>query len=379
MTDIVPAEAFPPGEFLRDELDERGWTQEEFATIIGRSPRMVSEIMGGKRGIAPNTAMLFSAALGTSAQFWMNLETSYRLYELSRSDPPPMRVAQEARLREAFPVRVLVKRGWIKESENIEVLESRVLRFYGVQRLDEEPSLRYAARQTDSTFRLTPSQEAWLYRVKQIAEGMAVKPYSKSALRDSLDKLATLRSAPEETRHAPRILTECGIRYVIVEPMPSSKIDGVCFWLDGNQPVIGMSMRIDRIDNFWFVLRHEIEHVLREDGKDAVIVDSSLRDVGMTPDDRPEEVAANEAAANFCVPTGELDDFLARVGTAVSEQRIVLFAERIGVHPGLVVGQFQWRFQRFNFLRKYLAKIRDTVVASATTDGFGRQLLETIE
>ena len=47
------------------------------------------------------------------------------------------------------------------------------------------------------------------------------------------------------------------------EALPSSKIDGVCLWLDQHSPVIGMSLRFDRIDNFWFVLGHEIEHALK--------------------------------------------------------------------------------------------------------------------
>ena len=63
----------------------------------------------------------------------------------------------------------------------------------------------------------------------------------------------------------PRIVSECGIRLAIVECLPNAKIDGVCFWLNKYSPVIGLSMRFDQIDNFWFVLRHEIEHVLRRD------------------------------------------------------------------------------------------------------------------
>ena len=71
---------------------------------------------------------------------------------------------------------------------------------------------------------------------------------------------------PEEVRHVPRFLSECGIRYVIVETLPKANIDGVCFWLD-DFPVVGMSVRQDRIDNFWFVLRHELEHALNRDGR----------------------------------------------------------------------------------------------------------------
>ncbi|MFX8692489.1 hypothetical protein ABTM44_18400, partial [Acinetobacter baumannii] len=78
--------------------------------------------------------------------------------------------------------------------------------------------------------------------------------------------MAEMREAPEETRNVPRLLQEAGVRFVIVEGLPGSKIDGVCFWLDDKSPVIGMSLRFDRIDNFWFVLRHECAHVLHGHG-----------------------------------------------------------------------------------------------------------------
>ena len=378
MADFVPAEAFPPGEFLKDELEERGWTQDEFARLIGRPPRLVSEIIGGKRGITPEVAIRFSAALGTSAQFWMNLETAYRLYELSRSDPAPERIAREAALRETFPVREMVKRGWVKESADAAVLEARVFRFYGgIKSVSEARQFPYAARRTGRGTSLSPVQEAWLYRVKQIAEGTAAGPYVERALRELPDRLSALRSAPEEARQVPRLLAKCGVRFVVVEPMPASKIDGACFWLSEHKPVIGMSLRVDRIDNFWFVLRHEIEHLLRRDG--GVIIDSELYDVARAPEPSPEEVAANSAASEFAVPAAELDLFLARVGPAMSEERVVQFAERLGVHPGLVVGQLQWRLQRFNFLRKYLVRVRDIVIPEAMTDGYGSQLLEAVK
>ena len=102
MTDRVPAKVFPPGEFLRDELEARNWTQTEFAEIIRRPPRLVNEVIAGKRGISPDTARKFSAALGTSAQFWLNLETAY---QLSKTGPVSEHISREARLRGKFPVR----------------------------------------------------------------------------------------------------------------------------------------------------------------------------------------------------------------------------------------------------------------------------------
>ncbi len=77
----IPVEVFPSGEYLRDELDERGWTVTEFAEIIGRPIQTVSEILNSKKEITTKTAISFSEALGTTPELWLNLQTAYRLYE----------------------------------------------------------------------------------------------------------------------------------------------------------------------------------------------------------------------------------------------------------------------------------------------------------
>ena len=78
-TTCTPAEVFPPGEYLRDELDERGWTVKEFAGMIGRSLQVVSEILNGK-AITAETARSFADALGTTPELWLNLQSAYRLH-----------------------------------------------------------------------------------------------------------------------------------------------------------------------------------------------------------------------------------------------------------------------------------------------------------
>lgn len=93
---MVPAEVFPPGEFLAEELEARGWSQAEFAEILGRPAAAVSEIINGKRAVTPSTAKELASALGTSAILWMNLESAYRLHT---TEEPPKRIAIEARLR----------------------------------------------------------------------------------------------------------------------------------------------------------------------------------------------------------------------------------------------------------------------------------------
>lgn len=72
----TPAEVFPLGEYLRDELEYRGWTVTEFAEIVGQPVQAVSAILNAKKPITPDTALSFSEALGTSAELWLNLQTA---------------------------------------------------------------------------------------------------------------------------------------------------------------------------------------------------------------------------------------------------------------------------------------------------------------
>jgi HTH-type transcriptional regulator/antitoxin HigA len=370
MSEWRPAEVFPPGEFLRDELEARAWTQLEFAEIIGRPPRVVNEIIAGKRGISPDTANELAAALGTSPQFWMNLETAYQLWKAA---PAPERIAREARLRERFPVREMVRRGWIEASENFDILEAQVLRFFHIPSIDAPVRLAHAAKRTN-VGETPPVQLAWVCRVKQLASALHVATYSEKTLYKAVEDLRRLISAPEEIRHVPKILAECGVRFVVVEPMPSSNIDGVCSWLEnGTSPVIGMSLRRDRIDNFWFVLRHELEHVLRGDGKVMDIIDSNLGETNAPTDaDQEAEHIANNAAAEFLIPRTKLDNFIDRVRPLYSEQKIINFAKVNGIHPGIVVGQLQNREEiPYANLRRHLVKVRHILATSALTDGWG--------
>ncbi|MGA9531457.1 MAG: HigA family addiction module antitoxin [Anaerolineales bacterium] len=371
MTERRPAEVFHPGEHLSDELEARGWTQVEFAEILGRSSRLVNEIINGKRGISPETARALSAALGTSAKFWMNLDTAYQLWKSSEDVSP---IELRAKMRDKYPVRDMTLRGWLRPSEDSRVVESQLLRFFEVDSLDEHPKLAFAARRSNTEDDgLTPIQLAWVYRVKQLAEVMQVPKYSKRQLKASIGALKERRAVPELVRNVPTLLEDCGVRLVIVEPFPSSKIDGVCLWLE-DSPVIGLSLRFDRIDNFWFVLRHEIEHVLNDDGKKTPIVDSGmfegLNDIDLSDAERD----ANSAAAEFCVSQDELDDFIARKDPYFSRKEVLSFAKRLGVDPGLVVGQLQWKTKRFDLFRAQLVPIRDQITSVAMTDGYGNAI-----
>jgi HTH-type transcriptional regulator / antitoxin HigA len=86
----------------------------------------------------------------------------------------------------------------------------------------------------------------------------------------------------------------------------------------------------------------------------------------------PEERRANDMASEFCIPQNEIKSFIVRVRPLYSEQRILLFARRIGVHPGLVVGQLQFRKEiPFTHFHKFRVKVREIVTQTTITDGWG--------
>lgn len=368
-----PAEVFHPGEYLLDELDARGWTQTEFAEIIGRPLRLVNEIINGKKGITPSTARELGAALGTSAELWMNLDTAYHLWKTTEDISP---IEHRAKMRTKYPVRDMVLRNWLEPSEDPEVVEGQLLRYFEVDSLDETPKYAYAVatRRTNSEMEeLNPSQIAWLYRVKHIAATMQVPRYSERKLRAALEKLKKFREFPEEIRFIPEVLEQCGVRFVIVEPFSSSKIDGACLWLD-DSPIIGMTLRYDRIDNFWFVLRHEIEHVLKGNGKELAILDSDVLEEQEYEELSLQEQAANAAAAEFCVPQKEMNNFIARKDPLYSRRDVLNFSKRLNIHPGLVVGQIHWKKKRFELFRPMLISIRNLITPVSMTDGYGYSL-----
>ena len=144
-----PAEVFPPGEFVREELEARGWSQTDLAAIMGCAPRTVNEIIKGRRGLSPETAVALGAAFGTSADFWLNLETAYKLHTTPRDEA----VVRRAKLFTEAPIKDLQRRGWIEQTSSIDVLEHQVSRF-----LQEHP---HAARKSASYDSIAPALALW--------------------------------------------------------------------------------------------------------------------------------------------------------------------------------------------------------------------------
>ncbi len=75
---LRPARLVSPGAILRKELASRGWTQRELARRLKKPVQAINEIVNGGKQVTPQTAIALSRVMGTSLEFWWNLETNYR-------------------------------------------------------------------------------------------------------------------------------------------------------------------------------------------------------------------------------------------------------------------------------------------------------------
>jgi HTH-type transcriptional regulator/antitoxin HigA len=363
-----------PGQLIEALLKERGWTRAVLGIVLGVDETSAGRLVADKRAVDAELAITLEDIFGVRAERFLELQRSYDLAKARIAARPDPERATRAQLFGGLPVAEMIKRGWILADDVRDPkVQSELMRFFGVNRVEDIEILPHAAKKTTVNTEVSPAQLAWLYRVRQIASEMLVARYSDDALKQAIGKFSTLLSAPEEARKVPRILTEAGVRLVIVETLASAKIDGACFWLADRSPVIGMTMRFDRIDNFWFVLRHECEHVLRGHGRAAIMLDADLDGKGAgTGEDIPEqERVANEAAANFCVPKIKLDSFIARKAPLFYEHDIRGFANTLRIHPGLVAGQLRHKTGLYNRFGNHLAKVRSIVMPNAIVDGWG--------
>lgn len=369
-----PTDLQTPGQLVQRLLDERGWTQDVLATVMGVSASHVSRMVTDRVAIDAERAISLSDVFRVPAEDFLDLQKRYELAQARmRVRPNPDR-ALRAQLYADFPVKEMIDRRWIAADSvrDTDQVARELARFFGVEEPSEIAVLPHAAKKTNSGEDVTRAQLAWLFRVQMIAREQIVGRYSPAAVRGAIEQLAALLAKPRDVSKVPAILKQAGVRFVVVEALTSSKIDGVCFWLNDLAPVVGMSVRYDRVDNFWFVLRHELEHVLRGHGRRGGRIDVDLQgeQSGTEPNVPEEERVANAAASNFCVPSEQMNRFFELKNPYFYERDLLGFAATMGVHPGLVVGQLQRRLGRYDRFRKFLVKVRDFVVPSATVDGW---------
>jgi len=267
------------------------------------------------------------------------------------------------------------KRQWIPAPSTAEELEAALMRFYGTETPDQVPSaIRVAARATGAATVLTPSQYTWCRQAIRLASAIRAASYTRTSISEGLPLLRGLMAEPEEARKVPRVLASMGIRFLLIEPLKGSRIDGAALWLPDGSPLVALSTRFNRIDSFWFTLCHELAHIESEDQQGSLDKGALDTDLIGASEAVVEEVEqrADLRASEMLVPQAQLQSFILRKQPYFSKEAIVQFAHKVGVHPGIVVGQLQYRrCIGYHANREMLVGVRDIVAREAVTDGWG--------
>ena len=349
-----------PGEYIRDEIEERGWTQLDLAEITGRPMKTINQIVLGNSSITPRTAREIASAFGTSPELWMNLQAQF---DLAKEAQVSDSIAEKAKLFDRFPIREIKKRGWIDSWSNVSELNQSLCQFWESDSLDSI-ELAFSARKTNQDEAFSMAQMMWVQRAIRLSKACVTDSFSKTKIQKHLAELHALTVAPSETRKVATVLAKMGIRFVVVKHLSKTKIDGAAIWLDSKTPLIALSLRYDRIDNFWHTLMHELAHVFF---KDKTVVDVELE---KSPDIEIES-RANATARNWLISNELIESFARRMGNRISKSSVIQFSNLHNIHPGIVVGQLHFRKKLdYGKLRKFLEPIRQIVVEHSIADGW---------
>jgi HTH-type transcriptional regulator/antitoxin HigA len=333
MNDRVP-DPVPVGQLLGREIEAAGWTQAEFAAVLGRPVQFVSEIVNGKKEITRESAAQIGAALGQTAEFWLRFQDEYLLSEQTKSAKTQKElsdVRRRARLNQLVPIAALRKRG-VLIGQTLEELEAEVAELLEVSTIDDDPVFSIAARRSNHHEPISPVQLAWAACVRRAARSRAgIKPFSKAKLEKLAARLPAMLARPAGFSGLPALFADVGVVLVYVEALPGAKIDGCAFMLDGT-PVVALSGRGKRLDKVLWTLLHEVAHVVLDHVSSQVLVEA-LDDY----DDADDTESQADAQAEGWLLPKPLPKAPARVGA----EWVQSVATEQGVAPIVIVGQLQ--------------------------------------
>lgn len=326
-----PARVVPPGRIIARELEARGWQQKDLASILGRPEQAISEIINGRKQITPETARELASAFGTSVDLWMNLEANYRL-QLARREKEEDAVRRRARLYAVVPYGELVERNWVEGHSDLDEQERELCRFLGVSSLAEEHSATMFARHSAHGEPERRAQIAWAKRVEHLARQQTVGVYDASRLEALVEELLVHSVEPAGVRNVPERLLAAGVHFVIVPHLRQTYLDGGALWLN-EHPVVALTLRYNRLDNFWFTLAHELAHIAL--GHLGTYLDRLDDEHGLTQEERE----ADALARDWLIEAEAYDRF--RQAGTYARAAIRLFAREQRRHPSIIAGRLQ--------------------------------------
>ncbi len=338
---ITPFEATHPGTLIKDELQERDdLTQKDLAILLGVKPSFLNEIMNGKRSITADIAILLEKSLDIPAEYWMKFQSQYEIdmAKIKEKNVTKIRLIEIWNIMKQYvPVKYLYKKGYLKDdlSFNISAIQS----IYSVRSIDE-----LINKFSERKFVLFKKSEklqvdeknlfAWTSLAEYLAEIKETNTFNFENIHQLNSDLREIFYENKNTIEAvDKKLSQYGIKFLTIDKLEKTPIDGYTFWLNNN-PVIAMSLRHDRIDNFAFTVLHEIGHIALH-----LKNNKQIRFLDLTKNEENKiESEANLYAQENLIPSNVWNDFQNNYIT-INDIQIYKFSNKHRINPAIVLGR----------------------------------------
>lgn len=321
--------ATPPGATIKEQLNDRGMSQKEFAARMAMSEKHISKLINGTVQLTPDVAVRLEMVLGVPAKFWNNLEAIYRERLIKAESENAM--DEDEVLAKQLPYNEMAKYGWVPETKNIKEKVIYLRKFFEVVELsllESNQFTRIACRRLAITEKSDFALLAWAQEAKIEARSIHTNPINIKELVEIIPEIRkmTLQNPKDFCPELKEMLANCGIALVFLPHLKGSFLQGASF-MDGSKIVVGLTARGKDADKFWFSLFHELAHIV-------------LGHIGqMNGTTEQDEKAADNWSKDKLISTENFEQF--KKQNSFSASNVVAFAESIGIAPGIVVGRLQ--------------------------------------
>lgn len=321
--------ATPPGVTIKEQLNDRGMSQKEFAVRMDMSEKHISKLIHGDVQLTPEAAVRLEMVLGVPAKFWNNLEAIYR-EKLIKAEAEKAMDA-DAEIAKQFPYQEMAKFGWVPKAGDLKDKIFYLRKYFEVVTLSllgNDQITRIACRRLAVTEKSDLALMAWAQEAKIQARDIQTAPINIKGLISAIPELRKMTMLKPKA-FCPKLkkyLADYGIALVFLPHLKGSFLQGASF-MDGNKIVLGLTARGKDADKFWFSLFHELAHIVL--GHVGQINGISVAD----------EQAADKWSGDTLIPTDDFTRFKSEKN--YSKQRVLRFAKDQGIAPGIVVGRMQ--------------------------------------
>lgn len=328
-----PDWASPPGDTISDLLRERGLSTMEFAKHIGQTPDEIDNLLLGRTTITLGIARQLERVLGASVEFWMSRDFQYR------EDVAELTSVERNWIAE-LPIGDMIKFGWLKPAPRPSEELPACLRFFNVPSV-QAWNEQYSEVNNLVAFRTSPSYDsrpaavaAWLRQGDIEAEAIECDPWDVESFQESLLEIRSLTRRKDPSQFIPQLQENCaknGVAVVVVRAPSGCRESGATRFLTRRKALLMLSFRFLSDDQFWFSFFHEAGHLALHGKHKLFLEDDIARST-------TEEEEANSFASNLLVPVEFQQEML---DLPSNDRSVVRFAVRMGISPGIVVGQLQ--------------------------------------